>query len=73
MCENAVDGILMQCGLEDGFSQYNSLQPTDVTILNIEDLKLLPSNNLNDGRNLAEFGLRARSVEKCINFKLTAK
>ena len=60
MCENAVDGILMQCGLEDGFSQYNSLQPTDVTILNIEDLKLLPSNNLKTERNLTEFDRRVR-------------
>ena len=50
----------MQCGLEDGFSQYNSLQPTDVTILNIEDLKLLPSNNLKTERNLTEFDWRVR-------------
>ena len=60
MCENAVDGTLMQCGLEDVFSQDNSLQPTDITILNVEDLKLLPSNNLKTERNLTEFDWRVR-------------
>ena len=45
MCENAADGISMQCGQIYGFYQDNSLQATDTTTLNIEDLKLHPSNN----------------------------
>ena len=45
MCENAADGISMQCGQIYGFYQDNSLQATDITTLNIEDLKLHPSNN----------------------------
>ena len=63
----------MQCGPEYGFSQDNSLQATDIATLNIEDLKLLPSNNLKAERNLAEFDRRASNVAKFRNFKFTAK
>ena len=73
MCENAADGILMQCSREYGFSQVNSLQATDITTLNMEGLKLLPSNNLKTERNLAEFDWRASNTAKCRNFKFTAK
>ena len=31
MCENAADGMLMQCGREYGFCQDNSLRATDIT------------------------------------------
>ena len=40
MCENAADGISMQFQCND-----NSLQASDITTLNIEDLKLHTSNN----------------------------
>ena len=73
MCGNAADGILMQCSREYGFSQDNSLQATDITTLNIEDLKLVPSNNLKTERNLAEYDWRVSNVAKCKNFKFTAK
>ena len=73
MCKNAADGILMQCGREYGFSQDNSLRPTDITTVNIEDLKLLPCNNLKAERNLAEFDRRVSNVTKYRNFKYTSK
>ena len=51
----------------------SSLRATDITTLNIEDLKLQPSNNLKAERNLAEFGWRVSNIAKCRNFKFTAK
>ena len=45
MCENAADGVSMQCGQIYGFYHDNSLQASDITTLNIEDLKLHTSNN----------------------------
>ena len=63
----------MQCGQENGFSKDNSLQETDITTLNIEDLKLLPSNTLKAERNLSGCDWRASIVAKCKNFKFTAK
>ena len=43
-----------------------------LTTLNIEDLKLLPSNDLKAERNLAECDRRVNNVAKWRNFKFTA-
>ena len=63
----------MQCGQEYSFSLDQLLRATNITTVNIEDLKLLPSNNLKAERNLAEFDRRASNVTKRRNFKFTTK
>ena len=58
---------------EYGFSQDNSLWATNITTLNTEGLKLLPSSNSKAERILAKFDWRANNVAKCRNFKFTVK
>ena len=64
MCENAADGVSMQCGQIYGFYHDNSLQASDITTLNIEDLKLHTSNNWEELRRIWLEGKQHSEMEK---------
>ena len=66
MCTSAAAAIKLQCGREYGFTDGEKSRATNLSLLSVQVLEGLPTNNLITERDLSRFDREAK-VAKCCN------
>lgn len=72
MCTSAAAAIKLQCGREYGFTDGEKLRATNLSLLSVQELEGLPTNNLVTERDLSRFDREAK-VAKSRNRRFKAK
>ena len=74
MCTQAAKTLLLQCGREYGFGETAKItRSTQLHLLPAEEIKQLPTNNIDSERVFSVFDRKAAVSSRCRNYKFKAK